>query len=229
MHWKTRDEHFNLKHNIETGWKLACSHCGQKFYRRDKLNYHVKRKHLFMFNFHCDFPDCRMKFVEKSELKKHHLTHNTEKTYHCPICSSKYKMKKSLIYHLKSHGEMGFNYIDELEVKDTSVELIKSFDGSASTIIHKMEDAEESFVDSVLGPVEILTVYENVGPKKRYSRKTCVCETCGSEFSNLQNLKMHEMRHQEASISCDLCGKYFKGKKLIFLKIQNIKIPFSNC
>jgi hypothetical protein len=130
-------------------------------------------------------------------------------------------MKRSLVCHLKTHGEAGLPFIAELATKDTSVELIKSLAGSSSTIIQKVEAPDNNSID--LGPVEILTVVTNP-LKKRKPNNPLICHECCSEFSNTQNLKMHMLRHLEAKLECDLCG--FKAKVLPSIKahMQNVHI-----
>jgi hypothetical protein len=117
IHSTSREQHILLRHCTKADWKFNCQFCDEKFYRKDKMNVHIKKKHTLEYNFHCTIPDCRARFVENSALKKHLKTHSSEKTFVCPFCPNKYKLKKNLIYHLKSHDEEGEAYIEKITGK----------------------------------------------------------------------------------------------------------------
>lgn len=52
----------------------SCTYCTKAFRTSYHLSNHVKR-HLGEKNFVCDWPDCTLRFVANSELKRHKLKH----------------------------------------------------------------------------------------------------------------------------------------------------------
>lgn len=42
--------------------------------------------------------ECDMRFKDKSNLKRHMLTHNNEKPYCCPGCGNRFKQVSNWIY-----------------------------------------------------------------------------------------------------------------------------------
>jgi uncharacterized Zn-finger protein len=67
---------------------FVCSECGQRFTRKNRLNIHLKNKHLQSSNtnFVCPQPGCGKIFNEKGNLKVHYRIHNGERPYKCSFC-----------------------------------------------------------------------------------------------------------------------------------------------
>ena len=80
-----------------------CSYCGKIYKLAAVLENHIMRAHKHEKNMCCD--ECDKRFVDKSELTKHKLTHLDKKDYkyQCSYCSYKAVRKHIMVYHERIH------------------------------------------------------------------------------------------------------------------------------
>lgn len=79
--------------------------CGKSFSQRTSLRKHKmiceSRPEPVIKPFGC--PVCTKKFLNKSDLKRHEATHNSEKKYKCSICLMRLKTEETFSRHLRKH------------------------------------------------------------------------------------------------------------------------------
>lgn len=86
-HHVTRDQH-------------KCGECGQAFVKQQHLQKH-SYEHTGILPFPCDYPDCEMRCLTPSRLKRHKLTHQKSR-YACPkeSCEEKFDKYTDLQQHI---------------------------------------------------------------------------------------------------------------------------------
>lgn len=94
-------KNLKLKPNVESEAKIARS---QKYLEKFKSFGDPKNKSnekMDPKNYQCELCGCTYK--TKSILKKHLLTHTSEKPFSCPLCSKQYTRSEHLVVHMRVH------------------------------------------------------------------------------------------------------------------------------
>ncbi|CAB3410913.1 unnamed protein product [Caenorhabditis bovis] len=81
----------------------SCPLCGLSVASRSNLHRHLMAKHSSRTREH-KCPSCAKAYYSESELSRHVLIH-TENSYNCKMCDEKFRWKKQLLKHMKSHDE----------------------------------------------------------------------------------------------------------------------------
>lgn len=100
------DIHCQTKHQIKS--KSKCEACAITFKSRYCLRKHLKLKQILAEN---SCIKCQKKFTSKDKLNKHYNNKHTYKnvTFECDFCSLKFKVRQSLLTHLKRvHNRLRF-------------------------------------------------------------------------------------------------------------------------
>lgn len=80
-------------------YKFSCSHCPKTFSRKDHLAVHEKlHDSENTESYPC--PECGVKFKNKKTLTGHVKTHSTDKPHKCDSCDSAFTRKASLTRHV---------------------------------------------------------------------------------------------------------------------------------
>ena len=69
--------------------EFVCVQCSKSFTTLVGLTTHVRRLHTTVRPFSCDH--CPMKFVDKSDRRKHEIVHSKERPFNCSMCSKSFK------------------------------------------------------------------------------------------------------------------------------------------
>lgn len=103
--------HINQLHKIKSDW--ACLHCGLKCYSRVALKDHLAicvkileqetGVTIKMDSKTCEY--CKETFMNRNDLANHKLRMHTSK-YDCPLCASKFTIKKKFEAHVKRHKDV---------------------------------------------------------------------------------------------------------------------------
>ncbi|CAG7824873.1 unnamed protein product [Allacma fusca] len=78
-----------------------CEHCGKKCQNGQILRNHLASFHTGDFKYFCD--KCGVGLVSTQALRRHMLTHISERNFQCTYCSSTFKRKDHLINHERRH------------------------------------------------------------------------------------------------------------------------------
>lgn len=182
-----------------------CPHCGKSMRGTNKLNYHIKIKHLKVTRYNCD--QCSFQSYGKCEIRQHLLLHHlpleTRKLFHCDQCSSVLTTARGLEDHkiLKHSGSRshvcycGKNF----PLKGMLQKHIKfSHQGERRficTICNKGYNFKQKYLD------HMNNIHGNP--------QSIPCPTCGKLFKSSINLKSHAKYHSEPQFKCSHCSKMF--------------------
>jgi KRAB domain-containing zinc finger protein len=177
---------------------LACAECGMMFKTQLHLKYHISVVHKRPEEaFGCHI--CQKTFSYKRNLKRHELTHTTEKPFSCPEpeCGMKFKLEHFFKYHLSFHRR---------GIDLTCPICNKRFHTSFHLKRHEARHANA-----------IVSVDKTDG-------KPFMCLKCGKLFSRSATLRMHEKAHHLGirEHACTACDKRFTQKVNLTRHIQRI-------
>lgn len=162
---------------------------------------------------------CPKIFVSKVSLKKHILTHSSDRPFACKVCLKTFKRKYDVTAHMRVHREC-----PDFEC-DLCGKKLKS--QNTYTIHRKRHMKEFSFKCEICGKGFVTNQeYLNHGSKHQVINN--ICYICGCSFYDLASLQRHMARHddnyeQNRSIRCDICKKTFLQTKYLkehFLRIH---------
>lgn len=150
---------------------------------------YVQNKQLIF----CDI--CNFCFNDETILEMHqkllHQTTPDKKTgvysYHCHLCSKKFKMKGSLMVHLRvAHYGFGHNNYDETNSQCTSLqnnsEIVNNESSTSADFSVNNEDIQESNL-------------QNAVSLKAQDNKQWECDVCSKMFTTKYFLKKHKRLH----------------------------------
>lgn len=150
---------------------------------------YVQNKELIF----CDI--CNFCFNDETILEMHqkllHQTTPDKKTgvysYHCHLCSKKFKMKGSLMVHLRvAHYGFGHNNYDETNSQCTSIpnnsEIVCNESSTSADFSVNNEDIQESNS-------------QNTVSQKTQDNKQWECDVCSKMFTTKYFLKKHKRLH----------------------------------
>ncbi|KAF9419627.1 hypothetical protein HW555_003905 [Spodoptera exigua] len=182
---------------------MYCLECGQFFQFFGPLLLHTYKYHIE--HFLCDI--CGQGYVGK------HNIHNHVKKIHgvkcCKLCNQIFRTQYALTKHIEN-----VHRTDKLKC-DICHEILgnRYLKKRHMALVHDCKD--EQFVCEYCS--KIFTRYNKFLQHKsrvHFKEKNCTCEVCGYKAFNLDCLKRHMVRHNDARpFTCEICNKTFRRKK----------------
>lgn len=84
---------------------FSCVTCGRTFHRKDHLKNHIKIHSPTKKIYICEKEDCKRKYTSILSYRKHLALHAAQDgSLECQICSSIFKTKDDILFHLKIHA-----------------------------------------------------------------------------------------------------------------------------
>ncbi|XP_070497890.1 zinc finger protein 43-like [Chironomus tepperi] len=227
-----------------------CKFCGKKLSSERNLNQHMKNIHPDgqIDQFECDF-DGKI-FKKKSELYIHmgchralvecqichkmlkylamnsHLRnfHATDKKFQCKICDKRFKSKKYLWMHEKTHNK---------QFKCEICNKMFSFNSHLDDHKKKYHNNPGSFECEICGR-KFNQKYHLQGHQKIHQKnrpKSFQCQRCDYATDNMFRFKNHQKSHERQDkkfaamknpLKCEKCPKFCKDKNALNMHMRHV-------
>lgn len=196
-------------HMPEEEKHFQCNICSKRFFRENKLKFHMASKHVPAEKRPFKCPECGKGFVNNSLVVDHcRKIHENLRPFICEICANSFKTKQILIDHIQTHterpkvkcDECGKFYRNELQVKRHK----KRTHASVDQVFECKEcgvQAKNSYA---------LAAHINLNHKTDPQKHQC--EVCSKGFKRLKTLKEHMASHTgEKLYKCSFCDQQFNS------------------
>ena len=208
--------------------KFKCEFCGKMFRVRQKLlNHH--QTHTGDRAFQCD--KCPRAFIRKTQLTDHMNVHEGLKPYACHICPASFPHRGSLHMHMKCmHTEktercdqcpkvfstrQALNlhlstHTDAWEIKIPCHTCGKEIrEPRMEAHVRKMHSEEQERRCGICSRMIPFNKFPKHMVEAHSEAAHVRCLICGKDFSFTEDLKQHELIHQNPTYKCEECGKFY--------------------
>ena len=184
--------------------------CGETFRKRFQLRYHIYW-HKGVLPFQCDFPDCLMKFGQKSHLERHKKRHDG---YQCTElgCAEIFTKFSDLRKHREIHRRQQAHncsicgkVCSRADILRRHIQSEHKQDGTDDEDVHKCprSGCERFYVNMRNLNAHIKSYHDG-------QRFPCDQDSCGKTFATKQKLHEHQRLH-DPSIPKKLRKGHSKG------------------
>lgn len=226
---KKFQEALDKRKNKSKSGPVICVVCGYVAASRSAMENHM-RTHTGEKPFICHY--CNARFNLKGSLKRHILTHHTERErkFICETCGNSFLTKNSIITHMRVHTDerpyvcsycsKAFRQIASMirhkrthtgECPYTCLTCFKKFKDKSHMMRHQVVHSNEKNFTCHLCSKSVKTKNALKAHMRIHSNeKHNICSYCGMTFSLKGNLQVHIKRiHSEKSGECTECQKIF--------------------
>lgn len=213
---------------------IVCDICGCTASTKQSLKLHKKR-HLGEYNFKCEVCSkgcvsqyelemhkqvhigksfkcdvCGVAFFYKGNLKihiknRHQVDDQTIPRFQCEICGSKYRLRQSLLGHMKTHTGYLCDFCG------------KALSSQSSLRAHRrIHTGEKPVICNVCGKTFNTSSYLRVHMRMHTGERPHSCDLCGKTFTQRSSLVIHKRYHTgDRPYNCNICHKNFVTKTLM--------------
>ena len=202
-------DHIVEAHSNKKQLTHTCSHCGEEFYFKYKLDEHMF-KHTGIKAHKCE--KCTLAFVSRRELERHIADHSMEVSFHCNTCDQTFASIQDLQTHVTLHAGRG---------KFVCSECNLSFKWKSQLKAHMVSHSDNRAFSCDMCEKEFKRMKDLRRHVRIYheSKPPYTCTECNQDFHSPLNLLKHEKScHSEAAQSerfyeCHQCSGAFKLKE----------------
>lgn len=201
---------------------FACSVCGFRFKRNDKLQEHI-RIHTGERPFVCDI--CSRSFRLKASMLIHKRIHDNNEAFHCDHCSRIFKSKSGIKKHMVKHSTANKPRKPRTPAIRPGLACQyceKRFNTKTQVTTHEnqLHTNERPFqcchCPKRFVSIGILNAHEKTHTLTTAERAKFECKYCGKKFIKNATLVIHIRTHTgEKPYECTECGKSFSTKALL--------------
>jgi len=209
--------HVNQKHKIQSDW--GCLHCGLKCGTKQALKLHLAEcvkvieeetgVKIKMETKVCEI--CNDTFMNRNDLANHKLRMHTSK-YDCPLCASKFTIKKKFEAHVKRHKNVPRPYkCDQCDA---------SYGKPAHLQSHVIRTHTKNFKYHCQYCLKgFIQVGEKVAHERTHTgEKPVACSMCEKRFARQEQLRRHIKRtHSKRKMfRCQWCQRDLSDSRKLF-------------
>ncbi|KAG8195949.1 hypothetical protein JTE90_028925 [Oedothorax gibbosus] len=145
---------------------------------------------------------CLKKFLMKSHLKVHMITHAAEKPHRCSFCRKKFKTALELETHCRNHEKLPCNACG------------KTFSDKWSLRRHKFTHNKLKIFECPICLKGFKTKVSMVKHHRLHTlERTAQCDICLKRFFTRFDVKLHKLIHEgNKNFSCNICAAQFLQK-----------------
>jgi len=182
------------QHQAAHRTSFPCTSCDKAFPSKCKLNEHQRS------NQECQFicPTCNKLFKTEFYLKQHQRTHTSEKPFQCHVCAKTYRVKASLVVHVRNQhtGERPFpcKFCDKAYA---SYSILQAH-------IRRCHKGERNHKCGICDKAYFLKFKLEAHLRWHRGEKPHLCHKCGKKFAEKNTLRTH--RCVTDDLECKTCG-----------------------
>ncbi|KAJ8711326.1 hypothetical protein PYW07_008568 [Mythimna separata] len=191
--------------------KYLCAKCGKTFYSANGLMQHSK-SHREIAQFKCGF--CHKTYRSRQSLKEHfRVAHSSNRMlFVCVTCGKRFTARSTLNKHVKTHNGEKFacsncpkTYTRASYLRHHMLTHMGQQKPRPFACTH--QGCARSFPTKHSLTVHIAHAHTTERPHK--------CVTCFKSFATATGLKIHIESHGNNMVSCNLCGKKLRNKRVL--------------